>query len=86
MTYTVYDLLGNIGVVLIILTYLLLQLRRITSESLLYSVLNMVGAALIIVSLLFDFNLSAFIVEAFWVIISLIGIVQFYRKRGTQNT
>ena len=81
MTYTVYDLLGNIGVVLIILTYLLLQLRRITSESLLYSVLNMVGAALIIVSLLFDFNLSAFIVEAFWVIISVIGIVYYYRHR-----
>ena len=74
-------MLGNIGVFLIILTYLLLQLRRITSESLLYSVLNAVGAALIIVSLLFDFNLSAFIVEAFWVIISLVGIVNYYLHR-----
>ena len=85
MTYTFYDLLGNIGVFLIILTYLLLQLRRITSENLLYSVLNAVGAALVIVSLLFDFNLSAFIVEAFWVIISLIGIGRYYRSRGRQN-
>ena len=81
MTYTVYDLLGNIGVFLIILTYLLLQLRKMTSESLLYSVLNAVGAMLIIVSLLFDFNLSAFIVEAFWVIISLIGIGKYYLHR-----
>ena len=81
MTYTFYDLLGNVGVFLIILTYLLLQLRKITSESLLYSVLNAVGAMLIIVSLLFDFNLSAFIVEAFWVIISLIGIGKYYLHR-----
>ena len=81
MTYTFYDLLGNIGVFLIILTYLLLQLRKMTSESLLYSVLNAVGAALIIISLLFDFNLSAFIVESFWVIISVIGIVNYYRHR-----
>ena len=81
MTYTFYDLLGNVGVFLIILTYLLLQLRKIASESLLYSVLNAVGAALIIVSLLFDFNLSAFVVELFWVIISLIGIGKYYLHR-----
>ena len=83
MTYTVYDLLGNLGVFLIILTYFLLQMRRLSSESLLYSVLNTLGASLIIVSLLFDFNLSAFIVEAFWVIISVIGIGNYYRHRKT---
>ena len=83
MTYTVYDLLGNLGVFLIILTYLLLQLRKLSSESLVYSVLNAVGALLIIVSLLVDFNLSAFIVEAFWVIISLIGIGKYYLQRKT---
>ena len=43
--------------------------------------LNALGASLIIVSLLFDFNLSAFIVEAFWVIISLIGIGKYYLLR-----
>ncbi len=81
MTYSIYDVLGNIGVFLIILTYFLLQIRKLTSESLLYSVLNALGASLIIVSLLFDFNLSAFIVEAFWVIISLIGIGKYYLPR-----
>ncbi len=72
MTYSIYVVLGNIGVFLIILTYFLLQIRKLSSESLLYSVLNALGASLIVVSLLFDFNLSAFIVEAFLVIISLI--------------
>ena len=86
MTYSIYDVLGNIGVFLILLTYLLLQIRKLSSESLSYSALNALGAALIIVSLLFDFNLSAFIVESFWVIISLIGIGRFYLRRGAGKT
>ena len=86
MTYSIYDVLGNIGVFLILLTYFLLQIRKLSSESLFYSVLNALGASLIIVSLLFDFNLSAFIVESFWVIISLIGIGRFYLRRGAGKT
>ncbi len=86
MTYSIYDVLGNIGVFLIILTYFLLQIRKLSSESLFYSALNALGASLIIVSLLFDFNLSAFIVEAFWVMISLIGIGRFYLRRRAGKT
>jgi len=86
MTYSIYDVLGNIGVFLIILPYFLLQIRKLSSESLFYSALNALGASLIIVSLLFDFNLSAFIVEAFWVMISLIGIGRFYLRRGTEHS
>ncbi len=81
MTYSIYDVLGNIGVFLIILTYFLLQIRKLSSEGLPYSALNALGASLIVVSLLFDFNLSAFIVESFWVIISLIGIGKYYLHR-----
>ncbi len=74
MNYTWYDLVGNIGVALILIAYLLLQLKRIKSEQLLYSFMNGIGAILIIVSLIFDFNLSAFIIEFFWLLISIFGI------------
>ena len=74
MNYTWYDLVGNIGVTLILIAYLLLQLKRIKSEQLLYSLMNGIGAILIIVSLIFDFNLSAFIIEFFWLLISIFGI------------
>lgn len=88
MTYSWYDLLGNLGVFLIILTYLLLQLGKLSSDHLSYSVLNALGAALIIVSLTVDFNLSAFIVELFWVMISLVGIGRYYlhREKGRTGT
>ena len=74
MNYNWFDLVGNIGVALILIAYLLLQLKRIKSEQLLYSFMNGIGAILIIVSLIFDFNLSAFIIEFFWLLISIFGI------------
>ena len=77
MEYTWHDLLGNVGVACILGTYLLLQLGRLTNEHLLYSLINGVGAALILVSLNFDYNLSAFIVEAAWLAISVFGVVLY---------
>ena len=74
MNFHLFDLAGFIGVVLIILAYLLLQLEKLPSSSPRYSLLNSVGALLIMVSLIFAFNLSAFIVEAFWFLISLLGL------------
>lgn len=74
--YGWHDLIGNVGVAVIILTYLGLQLGRIESRSLGYSVANAVGAALVLVSLFVEFNLSAFIIEAFWVAISLFGVAR----------
>jgi hypothetical protein len=85
MKYGLTDFLGNVGVVLIIIAYLLLQLNRIGSNSLSYSLLNVLGAALIIVSLVFNFNLSAFIMETVWVAISLFGIYRYFRPQPLKS-
>lgn len=79
MTYRWHDLVGNIGVLMILISYLLLQLGRLKVTNLGYSVVNGVGALFILITLLFEFNLSAFIVEAAWFLISLFGIVQRLR-------
>jgi len=77
MEYTWHDLLGNVGVACILGAYLLLQLGRLTNEHLLYSLINGVGAALILFSLTFDYNMSAFIMEAAWLAISVFGVVLY---------
>src|SRR4029450_11751012 len=74
MNFQFFDLAGFIGVLLIVVAYLLLQLDKLPSSSPRYSLLNAGGALLIMVSLIFAFNLSAFIVEAFWFLISLLGL------------
>lgn len=81
MNFAFYDIIGTIGVATIILTYVLLQIERIRSESLLYSILNGLGASLIVFSLLYSFNFSAFIVESLWVLISIYGIVKYLLKK-----
>ena len=67
---------GFAGVVLIVAAYLMLQLNRLPSTAPVYSLLNAVGAFLVMVSLVFDFNLAAFLMEAFWFLISLIGLLR----------
>lgn len=75
MNYEWYDFVGNIGVALILGSYLLLQIDRINSKSVAYSVGNAIGAVLILVSLCFAFNLSSFVIEIFWLLISLYGLL-----------
>ena len=83
MTYAWYDMVGTIGVGIIILAYILLQIGRLRSEQLLYSLLNACGASLILISLYYSFNLPSFIVEFFWLLISLFGIGKYLRRRHT---
>ena len=81
MDFTFYDIIGSIGVGIIILTYVLLQTGQVKSEYLIYSVLNAVGASLIAFSLIFNFNFPAFIVELFWILISIYGITRYFLRR-----
>ena len=83
MEYAWFDFVGNVGVFLILLTYLLLQTDKLNSRSMAYSLLNALGAFLIMISLCFKFNLSAFVIEFFWLLISLAGLARI--KRGAPD-
>lgn len=87
MGYQWYDFVGNVGVACILLAFLLLQLERIHSKAVLYGLMNSFGALFIMISLCFDFNLSAFVVEFFWFVISLIGLVRnrFFPNRPASS-
>jgi len=81
MAFAWYDIIGTIGVAVIVITYFLLQLGRVASGQLSYSLLNGVGAALILISLYYDFNLPSVVVEAFWLVISIFGIIKYLVAR-----
>ena len=83
MDYKWFDLVGNIGVLLMVIAYLLLQLEKLSSSAVSYLLLNVIGATLVIISLKFRFNLSAFLMEAFWLLISLYGLTKpLFAKRA----
>jgi hypothetical protein len=83
MNFDLFDLGGFIGVLLIVIAYLLLQLDKLPSSSVSFSLLNAAGSLLIMLSLIFKFNASAFLIEVFWFLISLIGLSKWLiaRKR-----
>ena len=82
MKYGLVDLLGLIGVVIIVVTYLFLQLGKLSSNALAYSLMNAIGASFIVLSLLVNFNLSALLMEVFWVLISLLGVYRYFRLKA----
>ncbi|WP_019616798.1 CBU_0592 family membrane protein [Psychromonas ossibalaenae] len=69
-----YDVVGLLGSMIILGTYFALQMRKMSSSTTMYSLTNTAGAFLILVSLYFDFNLAAFVIEIFWFIISVGGL------------
>lgn len=75
-----FDLIGMLGVVMILTTYTLVQLDRINVRAVSYPLINALGAGLILVSLTVDFNLSAFVIESCWLLISIFGIYLSFRK------
>jgi hypothetical protein len=85
MEYSWHDLLGNMGVIVILATYLLLQLERVAVTNPSYSIVNGIGAAFILISLVSEFNLSAFIIEAAWLLISLFGLLRCLAKGGPRT-
>ena len=81
VNFDLFDLGGFVGVLLIVVAYLLLQLDKLPSSSLSFSLLNAAGSLLIMFSLFYKFNVSAFLIEVFWFLISLIGLSKWLISR-----
>lgn len=76
-----YDIVGLLGTLMILGAYFLLQAGRLAGNGLQYQLLNLFGAAGILVSLVGSFNLSVFLLELAWIGVSAFGIVRTLRAR-----
>ncbi len=75
------DLIGMIGVFVVVMPFFLLQLGKISSDSMWYQMGNAFGSILIIISLIYHWNFSSFVIEILWLIISSIGIIRIFFKK-----
>ena len=82
---TLPDLIGLSGVALLVITYALLQLDKIDPKGFWYSFNNLLVAILVTVSLIYTPNLASIVIEIFWFLISLYGIVMFYKRKSVEN-
>ncbi len=69
---------GLAGVVLYLGAYALLQAGRLRGSSYSYAILNLCAASLVLLSLTVAFNLSSAIIQAAWVLISILGILRLF--------
>ena len=87
MRYYISDLIGYLGVAVILLTYFLLQAQKINQKKYLYSWLNLIGATFILYSLYFHWNWPSVVIELAWILISGYGILRIFRgKREISRT
>lgn len=86
-TLTSADIVGFVGVSFVVGTYFLSQMGRMNVNRPLYPALNGAGALLILFSLSFTFNAASFVIELFWLAISLAGLLRalFFRSKTRKD-
>ena len=77
----VSDIVGLVGVALLIVTYALLQLDKIDPKVFWYSFNNLLVAILVTVSLIYTPNIASIVIEVFWFLISLYGVIMYYKRK-----
>ena len=80
-----FDVVGLAGTLTVLAAYFLLQAGRLSGTSHVYQLLNAVGSAGVLVSLFGTFNLSVFLLEFAWMLISGYGFVRSLRTARTTS-
>ena len=78
---SLYDLAGVMGAFGILAAYAGVQLKRLDPHRPAALLLNLAGATLVLVSLIEDYNLAAFILEVAWIAIALHGLSALVFRR-----
>lgn len=86
---TTANIVGIIGSVLFLIGFVYANFAA-KMDALTFNLLNLAGAILLLASLSVHFNLAAFILEACWALISIVGIgkalIDRRRQSATQRT
>ncbi len=77
----IYQFIGFVGMLFIVWAYALLQIKKYSITSFTYQFLNLIGAILLLISLFVHFNLGSFIIEIFWIIITLYAIYKNFKEK-----
>ena len=78
---TFADLVGSIGTLIVTAAYFATQMRYLNSDDLLFPIANLVGSLFMAYSLVYAFNIASALMELFWILISLAGIINYLRRK-----
>lgn len=83
MTQT--DLIGSIGVTILLIAYFLNLTNRVTKDDFIYLVMNFIGAGTACFASILLHYLPFIILEASWTLVSIIGLFTYFRKTQKIN-
>jgi len=78
---TFADLVGSIGTLIVTAAYFATQMRYLNSDDILFPAANLVGSLFMAYSLVYAFNLASALMELFWILISIAGIINYLRRK-----
>ena len=81
MAFSIYDLAGFLGAAIIVTAYFAMQQRWLNALNWRFPAANLLGSLLILVSLWFEWNFPSVVIEIFWALISLMGLVRSLAER-----
>ena len=73
------DAVGLVGVALYVGAYAGLQTGKLGLADVRYTILNAAGGLAVIFSLLWTFNLAAFVTQVLWLVFTLVGYLRSRR-------
>jgi hypothetical protein len=71
-----FTIVGFVGAAIIIAAYFANQTGRLASDDRRFPLWNLAGAIMILASLVTQWNFPSAVIEAFWIAISLYGLVR----------
>lgn len=78
---TLADAGGVFGVLLMLFAYAGAAMGRVKATGLLALSFNLVGSGLMLVSLAYDFNLAAVLMETAWALVAVVGLARLALRR-----
>jgi hypothetical protein len=81
LSIDLFDALGLIGAALFVVAFAGMQIEKLDPHRPPALLMNLIGAVLILISLLHDFNLAAFVLETIWGLVATYGLVKYLLRR-----
>src|ERR1044072_6860594 len=85
MILPIYELVGFTGAAIIVAAYFAMQQRWLNALDWRFPAANLLGSLLILISLWFEWNFPSVVIEIFWALISLVGMVRSLAERRRRN-
>src|SRR4051794_8592693 len=85
MNLLIYELAGFVGAAIIVIAYFAMQQRWLNALDWRFPAANLLGSLLILVSLWFEWNFPSVVIEIFWALISLLGLLRSIAERRRRN-